>query len=100
MPKTEMLHIRVEPEIKQMADQTFRSLGLTTADAVNVFLRKSIDAVGFPFAVRRRYNKETLEALAEAERIAHDPNAKTYEDFSEILKEIDDEIAAEENAHG
>ena len=53
MPKTEMLHIRVEPDIKQMADQTFRSLGLTTADAVNVFLRKSIDAGGFPFAVRR-----------------------------------------------
>ena len=88
MPKTEMLHIRVEPEIKQLADQTFRSLGLTTADAVNVFLRKSIDAGGFPFAVRRRYNKETLEALAEAERIAHDPNVKGYTDIDELMRDL------------
>lgn len=88
MPKTEMLHIRVEPEIKQMADQTFRSLGLTTADAVNVFLRKSIDAGGFPFAVRRRLNKETLEALAESKRIAHDPNVKGYTDMDELMKDL------------
>ena len=88
MPKTEMLHIRVEPDIKQMADQTFRSLGLTTADAVNVFLRKSIDAGGFPFAVRRRYKKETLEAFAEAKRIAHDPNVKGYTDMDELMKDL------------
>ena len=88
MPKTEMLHVRVEPEIKQMADQTFRSLGLTTADAINVFLRKAIDAGGFPFAVRRRFNKETIEALAEAKRIAHDPNVKGYTDTDELMKDL------------
>lgn len=99
MAKTEMLHIRVEPEIKQMADQTFRDLGLTTADAVNVFLRKSIDAGGFPFAVRRRYNKETIAAMEEARRISRDPDAKTYASFAEILKEIDEEIAEEEKVN-
>lgn len=96
MPKTDMLHIRIEPEIKTMADQTFSDLGLTIADAVNVFLRRSIDAGGFPFPVRRRLSKETIEALEEARRISRDPNAKSYSSFGEILKEIDEEIAAEE----
>lgn len=93
MPKTEMLHVRVEPEIKQMADQTFRSLGLTTADAINVFLRKSIDAGGFPFAVRRRLSKETLDAMEEGWRLARDPNAKRYHSMEEIIAglESDDE---------
>ena len=70
-----MLHIRIEPEIKTMADQTFRELGLTTADAVNVFLRRAIDAGGFPFPLRRRPSKETLEAMEEA-CMAHIPRSK------------------------
>lgn len=88
MARTEMLHIRVEPEIKSMAEQTFRDLGLTTADAVNVFLRKAIDAGGFPFSVRRRPNRETLEAMEEARRIASDPNAKGYTDMDELMKDL------------
>lgn len=93
MPKTETLHIRVEPEIKTMAEQTFRDLGLTTADAVNVFLRKSIDAGGFPFTVRRRLSKETLEAMQEGWMLARDPDAKTYHSMEEIIAglESDDE---------
>ena len=85
MPKTDMLHIRIEPEIKTMADQTFRELGLTTADAVNVFLRRAIDAGGFPFPVRRRLSKETLEAMEEAWRISRDPNTKRYHSMEEII---------------
>ena len=93
MAKTEMLHIRVEPEIKQMADQTFRDLGLTTADAVNVFLRKSIDAGGFPFSVRRRLSRETLDAMEEAWRLSRDPDAKRCHSMEEIIAglESDDE---------
>ncbi|MEG1603405.1 MAG: type II toxin-antitoxin system RelB/DinJ family antitoxin, partial [Cloacibacillus sp.] len=96
MAKTETLHIRVEPEIKLQAEETFRDLGITTADAVNIFLHKAIYTGGFPFDVRKEYNRETIEAIKEAKRIARDPNVKTYSNFAEILKEIDDEIAAEE----
>ena len=95
MAKTATLHIRIEPEIKMQAEQTFRDLGITTADAVNIFLRKAINSGGFPFAVRRTYNAETLAAAREAKKLMNDPNAKSYTSFSDILEEIDEEIAAE-----
>ena len=44
------------------------------------------------------FTPETLEAIEEAERLAHDPNAKTYNSFDEILQEIDEEIAEEDRA--
>ena len=49
MAKTETLHIRIEPEVKKDADYIFKAIGITTADAVNIFLRKAITASGFPF---------------------------------------------------
>ena len=33
-------------------------------------------------------NKETLEALEEAERISKDPNVKSYTDVKEMFREI------------
>ena len=97
--KTAMLHIRIEPEIKEEADYIFGQIGITTSDAVKIFLHKAIYSSGFPFEVTApTYNAETTEAMKEAKRIAHDPNVKGYASFDEILKEIDEEIAAEEKA--
>ena len=36
-------------------------------------------------------NAETIEAIEEVERLKKDPNKKTYNSFSEILAEIEDE---------
>ena len=97
--KTAMLHIRIEPDIKEEADYIFGQIGITTSDAVKIVLRKAICSSGFPFEVKAPIpNEKTIAAMEEAKRIAHDPNAKTYSDFNEILKEIDEEIAAEEKA--
>lgn len=95
--KTAMLHIRIDPEIKEEADHIFNQIGITTSDAVKIFLRKAIYSSGFPFEVKAPTpNEETIAAMEEAKRIARDPNAKSYSSFSEILKEIDEEIASEE----
>lgn len=94
--KTAMLHIRIEPEIKEEADYIFGQIGITTSDAVKIFLRKAIYSSGFPFEVKAPVpNEETIEAMKEAKRIAHDPNVKSYTSFDEMLKEIDEEIASE-----
>lgn len=37
---------------------------------------------------QNNFNKETIEALTEAERIARDPNVKHYLDVEEALKEL------------
>ena len=40
---------------------------------------------------KTNYNQETIQAMLESERLAHDPNTKKYNSFSEILEEIDQE---------
>lgn len=37
---------------------------------------------------QNNFNKETIEALKEAERIARDPNAKHYSDVEEALRKL------------
>ena len=40
MAKTETLHIRVEPSVKERAEKTLNELGLTISEAVNLILNK------------------------------------------------------------
>ena len=49
MPKTETVHTRVKPEIKEKADSIFSSIGLTTSQAISLFLTAVITRNGIPF---------------------------------------------------
>ena len=40
MAKTNTLHIRVEPSVKQKAEKILKDLGLSITEAVNVFLNQ------------------------------------------------------------
>jgi len=65
MPRSAVLNLRIEPEVKADAEKLFGSFGLTVTDAVNVFLRQSIMIGGFPFElVQQRPNMviQTAEA--------------------------------------
>jgi len=89
---------RVEPEVKLTAEKIFAHLGLTLSDAINIFLRKSINENGLPFSVNDPYyrearSQEELDAISEARRIAYDPNAKSYSSHREIVAEVMSEIA-------
>ena len=53
MPRTSVLNLRIEPEVKAEAEELFASFGLSVTDAVNVFLRQSLLQGGFPFAIVR-----------------------------------------------
>ena len=54
-----------------------------------LFLRQSLRVGGFPFDVRLdQPKKETIAAMLEAERIAHDPTVKRYTDVEEALAEL------------
>ena len=67
----------------------FIALGVNLTTAINVFLRQSLRAGGFPFEVKlNQPNKEAIAAMLEAERIAHDPNVKRYSDVEEALREL------------
>ena len=40
MAKTETLHVRVDPITKQYAEKLLGTLGLSTAEAINIFLHQ------------------------------------------------------------
>ena len=83
--------IRMDTEIKHESEELFGNLGMSLSTAINVFLRKSLRTGGFPFDVRldERPNRETLEAMLEAEKIADDPNAKRYNNIKELFADLE-----------
>lgn len=81
--------VRMDSDIKKQCEELYGELGMNLTTAINVFLRQSLRVGGFPFAVRlEQPNKETIAAMLEAEKIAHDPSVKYYTDVEEALREL------------
>jgi DNA-damage-inducible protein J len=97
MAKTANINIRVEPEVKSTVDGIFSHFGLTIADAVNIFLHKSMIVNGLPFDMTLpKYNDETLAAMQEARDIASGKiKTKSYNSLAELNAELDVEYEAE-----
>ena len=89
MADTTNFSVRMDSEIKKQSESLFSELGMNLTTAINVFLRQSLRVGGFPFDVKLEQPKrETVAAMLEAERIAHDPNVKHYSDVEEALREL------------
>ena len=61
------INIRIDDKIKREAEGLFDSLGLTMSSAIMVFIRKSLDERGIPFAVCAK-NSAYHEKLMQAKR--------------------------------
>lgn len=88
MAKTDTLHIRVKPDVKEKAEETLNDLGLSITEAVNVFLNQVILQEGIPFKIEKpKYNKETLQAM---EDVKNNKNvSKTFDTVEEMFEELD-----------
>jgi DNA-damage-inducible protein J len=85
MPRSAIMNLRIEPEVKAEAEELFASFGLTVTDAVNVFLRQALMRGGFPFEiVRYKPNAVTKAAIEEAEILLHDPNARSFTSIEDL----------------
>jgi DNA-damage-inducible protein J len=86
MTKTETIQFQIEPELKTAAENILQRLGLSTTEAVTVFLNQVILNEGLPFEVKLPSQKNIspehrqyiLEKLHEAETYAALPDAKYY----------------------
>ena len=79
---------RIDPTLRAQSEALFNELGMSLGTAINVFLKKSVRVGGFPFDVNLDApNKETIEAMLEAEHIAKDPSIKAYS-VEDALKEL------------
>ena len=65
MAKTEMIRARVEPALKNQAEEVFSDLGLSPTEAITLFYRQVTLHHGLPFAVKIP-NAETIAAIRQA----------------------------------
>lgn len=88
MAKTDILHIRVEPNVKERAEETLRDLGLSITEAINVFLNQVILNDGIPFEIKKpKYNKETIQAM---EDVKNKKNlSRAFDNVDEMFEELD-----------
>lgn len=65
--KTATIHTRIEPEIKNQAEQILSRLGITPTEAIRIFYHQICLGNGLPFSVELP-NKCTAETLAKSRR--------------------------------
>lgn len=65
MATTTNFTVRMDSDIKKQCEAIYGELGINLTTAINVFLRQSLRAGGFPFDVRLdQPNKETMAGNA------------------------------------
>lgn len=65
MAKTETVRARIEPKLKRDAEAVLSELGISTSEAITLFLRQVTLRRGLPFSVHIP-NQETRAAIAKA----------------------------------
>ncbi len=63
--KTDTINTRVEPDLKKSVAAILRPLGLSTSDAISIFLHQVALNKGIPFEVRLP-NEKTKKAIKNA----------------------------------
>jgi len=84
MAKTAMITTRVEPELKSDAEKVLKALGISTTEAINLFLSQVRLRKGLPFDVKIP-NKTTLKAMKDAEE-GH--NLSSYDSIDDFFKKM------------
>jgi DNA-damage-inducible protein J len=62
MSKSASINMRIDPEFKEKAENLFGELGLSTTEAINIFLHQSVLQGGLPFEVK---NYKKVEYFAD-----------------------------------
>jgi DNA-damage-inducible protein J len=83
--KTSVINLRVEPKLKRRAEKVLHPLGLTTTDAITIFLHKLVMEEGLPFEVKIP-NKATQKAMKDA---LAGKNSKRYKSVEDLRREFE-----------
>jgi len=52
MPKLTSIYTRIEPNIKEKAEEVFKTLGIPMSSAISLFLRQVVLQKGIPFSIK------------------------------------------------
>jgi DNA-damage-inducible protein J len=82
--KTQMIHARVEPRLKKSTERIFSEIGISTTEAIRLFLKQVELHRGLPFPISIP-NAETVAAMMEANNPA---TLKRYRSFRELREQL------------
>jgi DNA-damage-inducible protein J len=84
MGKTETIRARVEPALKRDAEAVLKKIGLTSSEAITLFLAQVKLTNGLPFPLRVP-NKATKRAITDARARK---NVETFDSVSAWAKKV------------
>ncbi|MGO4885034.1 MAG: type II toxin-antitoxin system RelB/DinJ family antitoxin [Bryobacteraceae bacterium] len=79
-----MIHARIDPKLKKAAESVFSEIGISTTEAIRLFLKQVELHNGLPFPVSIP-NEETIAAVAEANAPG---KLKRYRSFRELRDQL------------
>jgi DNA-damage-inducible protein J len=79
-----MVHARVDPKLKKSVERIFSDIGISTTEAIRLFLKQVVLHRGMPFPVAVP-NEETLAAMREANTPA---TLKRFGSFRELRQRL------------
>ncbi len=82
--RTTMIHARIEPRLKRSVEKVLAEVGVTTTEAIRIFLKQVELHGGLPFPVSIP-NQETIRAMAQANQPA---KLKRYGTFRELRSRL------------
>jgi len=83
--KSADVRLRLEPELKAVANKVLNDAGLSLSDAIRIFLRQVVATRGMPFEIRQP-NKASLRAMEEARATPRARFSSAKELFDELEK--------------
>jgi DNA-damage-inducible protein J len=87
MGKTGYITARVEPKLKARAARVLATVGVTTTDAITMFLRQVVLRNGLPFEVRVP-NAETRKAIEELESAGARAKVKRHATVDDMFSDV------------
>lgn len=82
--------IRMNEQLRKEAAELFDDLGISLNQAITIFVKQAVREQRIPFEIYREIpNKETLEAIKEADEIESGKiEAKKYHNVDELFDDI------------
>ena len=84
MQKTTTVRARVESKLKDDAEAVLQKLGLTTSQAIIIYLKQITLYKGIPFEIKIP-NEKTLKALEDTKRKS---NLETFKNTDELFENL------------
>jgi len=85
MKKNDVINVRVSKELKKKSTKIFDNLGISTSQAIEMYLRAVVRKNGIPFKLRLP-NDKLLQAMYEAD---NDINMTECEDNEDMWKKLE-----------